>query len=180
MHPAIVHFPLVLVFLLPLFAGGALWAIKRGARARRAWAIPVALSAALALSAWVAVQTGEAEEERVEPVVAHQPFETHEEGAELFLVLSGGLLAITAAGLAGGVVGRVARVAATAGTAVLIVMAVRVGHSGGQLVYRYGAASAYTQGQVTGSAPGDRGDDGAVVTQRKAGERAHRSGDDEN
>ena len=31
-----------------------------------------------------------------------------------------------------------------------------------------------------GSAAGDRGDDGAVVTQRKADERAHRSGDDEN
>jgi uncharacterized membrane protein len=180
LHPAIVHFPLVLAFLLPLFAGGALWAIRRGARARRAWAIPVAMSAALALSAWVAVETGEAQEERVERVVAEQPFETHEDGAELFLVLSGGLLAITAAGLAGGVVGRAARATATVGTAALIAMAVRVGHSGGELVYRYGAASAYTQGQVAGSTARDGGADAAVVTQRRTGQRGHQSGDDEN
>ena len=54
LHPAIVHFPVVLAFLLPIFALGALWAIRRGARPRRAWAIPLAASLALAASAWVA------------------------------------------------------------------------------------------------------------------------------
>ena len=38
MHPAVVHFPVVLAFLLPLFVAGALLAIRRGANARRAWA----------------------------------------------------------------------------------------------------------------------------------------------
>lgn len=33
LHPSIVHFPVVLAFLLPLFAAGALWAIRLGATA---------------------------------------------------------------------------------------------------------------------------------------------------
>ena len=143
LHPAIVHFPIVLAFLLPIFSFGALWAIRRGARFRRAWGIPLALSAALALSSWVAVETGEGQEDRVENVVPHQAFDAHEDAAELFLTLSGVLLVVTGAGLVGGVIGRSARVAATVGAAALVVAVVRVGHTGGQLVYQHNAASVY-------------------------------------
>ena len=59
LHPAVVHFPLVLAFLLPIFAIGAIWAIGRGARPRRAWSIPLAVALSLAASAWAAVETGE-------------------------------------------------------------------------------------------------------------------------
>lgn len=145
LHPAIVHFPIVLVFLLPIFALGALWAIRRGARPARAWAVPAAVAAALALSAWVAVQTGQAQEERVEEVVAEGAIHEHEEAAESFLVLSGVLLLVSAVGLVGGVTGRSARLVATAGALGLIVAGFRVGDSGGQLVYEHGAASAYVQ-----------------------------------
>ena len=148
LHPVIVHFPVVLALLLPIFAGGALWAIRRGARPLRAWAIPVALAAALTLSSWVAVETGEAAEDRVERVVPHAAMDAHEDAAELFLALSGVLAVVMAAGLTRGVAGRTARIAATAGTLALVVLAFRVGHSGGQLVYRYGAASAYTDSSV--------------------------------
>jgi len=58
-------------------------------------------------------------------------------------VLSGVLLVVTGAGLVSGVVGRSARLAATVGAAALIVAVVRVGHTGGQLVYQHNAASAY-------------------------------------
>lgn len=145
LHPAVVHFPVVLAFLLPLFAAGAVWAIRRGARPRRAWAIPVAMSAMLAASAWAAVETGEAQDERVERVVAEQPLSAHQEMAELFLGGSAGLLVVAVLGLAGGIAGRSARVLTIAGSMVLLAGAARVGHSGGQLVYRYGAASAYAQ-----------------------------------
>ena len=170
LHPAVVHFPVVLAVLLPLFAAGALWAIRRGTTPRRAWAIPVALSLALALSAWVAVQTGEAQDERVERVVAEQPLETHEEAAELFLALSGGLTLIVAAGLLRGRAGQVARGLATVGAAALVVVAAQVGHSGGQLVYRYGAASAY-------ATPGDSTSGSGVAATE--GSRDHRRGDDD-
>lgn len=154
LHPAIIHFPVVLAFLLPILALGALWAIRKGTTARRAWTLLAALSAALASSAWVAVQTGEAQDERVERVVAEPPLETHEEAAELFLTLSGVLVLVTAAGLAPGMVGRAARGLATGGAVALVILAANVGHSGGALVYRYGAASAYTEPGVTSaSAP---------------------------
>jgi len=84
LHPAVVHFPVVLAFLLPLFVGGALWAIRRGANARRAWLVPLAVAVALSLSAWAAVQTGGAQGERVERVVSEQAIESHEEMAEAF------------------------------------------------------------------------------------------------
>src|SRR5690242_5891191 len=93
LHPAVVHFPIVLTFLLPLVALIALWRIRRGAPVRRTWAAAVAAAAALSLSAWVAMETGEGQEERVEDIVAHAPMEAHEEAAERFLVLSGVVLA---------------------------------------------------------------------------------------
>jgi hypothetical protein len=144
LHPAVVHFPVVLAFLVPVFAGGALWTIRRGARARRAWAIPLALAVALSASAWVSVETGESQDERVERFVGERPLHAHQEMAEVFLGASAGLAAVAVLGLLGGIAGRVARVTATVGAAALLVLAFRVGHSGGALVYRYGAASAFT------------------------------------
>jgi uncharacterized membrane protein len=154
LHPAVVHFPIVLMVLLPFAAFGALWAIRRGARPARAWAIPVVAAAALTLSSWVAVETGEGEEDKVEAVVPNGSIHEHEEAAERFLAFSGVLLLITAAGLVRGRAGRGARLAATAGALGLIVLGAQVGHSGGNLVYRDGAASAYTTGATGGRLAG--------------------------
>lgn len=145
LHPAIVHFPIVLVFLLPIFAIGAIWAIRRGSAPGRTWAVPVALSVALAASAWVAVQTGESQEDRVENIVPDAAMDAHEDAAELFLTLSGVLVLIVGAGLVPGAVGRSARIAGAAGALGLVVMGARVGHTGGELVYTHDAASAYAR-----------------------------------
>lgn len=145
LHPAVVHFPIVLALLSPLVAIGVLWAIRRGGGTRRNWTFLAALLAALALSAWVSLETGEEQEERVEDAVAAQPLHAHAGAAETFLVLSGGVLAIALVGFAGGRIGRIARAAATAGTLVLAIAVVRVGHTGGQLAYRYGAAGLFAQ-----------------------------------
>lgn len=154
LHPAVVHFPLVLAFLLPIFAAGALWTIRSGARARRAWSVPLALAAGLVISAWVALQTGEAQEERVEQVVAEQPLEAHEEAAKAFLIATTVVLLLMAGGLLPGRMGTSARVLATIGALALIGGAAWVGDSGGQLVYRHGAASAYA-GTSVQSATGE-------------------------
>jgi uncharacterized membrane protein len=144
LHPAVVHFPVVLALLLPIFAFGALWTIRRGARPRRAWGIPLALAGALLLSTWVAIQTGDAQEERVEQVVADQPLDAHEEAAEAFIVATSIVFLVMAAGLLHGIAGRTARVVGSIGAVALVVGAARVGHTGGQLVYQHGAANAYT------------------------------------
>lgn len=161
LHPAVVHFPIVLAFLLPISALVALWAIRRGADRLRAWAIPVALAAGLTLSAFVALRTGEAEEDRVEAVVAENVLHAHEEAAERFLVLSGVVLLIAAIGLIGGTVGTAARVLATAGSLAVVVAGYAVGDAGGDLVYRHGAASAYVDSAPTGGASlAEHDDDG--------------------
>jgi hypothetical protein len=172
LHPAVVHFPVVLAFLLPLFVAGAVWAIRRGASVRRAWLVPVAGATALALSAWAAVQTGGAQGERVERVVSEQVIDSHEEMAEAFLAASAGVAVVALAGLVGGLAGRAARVLTGIGALVLVGLGARVGHSGGQLVYRYGAASAYTSRGV-----GARGD--AANNESAIGRRAQRGVEDD-
>ena len=144
LHPLVVHFPIVLAMLLPISMAVALWRIRKGTTPRRVWSVPVAFAAALALSAWVATQTGESQEDRVERVVARGVLHDHEEAAERFLVLSGVLMLVTAAGFVRGNIGRAARLVSAAGALGLVVAGVQVGHSGGTLVYREGAANAYT------------------------------------
>lgn len=173
LHPAIVHFPVVLAFLLPLFVAGAIWAIRRGANLRRAWAVPLIGAVALALSAWTAIQTGDAESERVERVVSEQAIESHEEMAEAFFAASAGLAVVAFAGLIGGMPGRAARVLTGIGAVVLVGMVARVGHSGGELVYRYGAASAYTSPNVNTA-----GSTANVDTARREGGRHHVDADE--
>ena len=154
LHPAIVHFPLVLAFLLPLIAAGAVWSIRRGTRPRRAWSIPVIATLMLLGSAWASVKTGEAQDERVERVVAEQPLSVHEEMAEGFLAGAGAVAFVAAVGLIGGLIGGIARVVTVVASLVLVLAAVRVGHSGGQLVYKYGAANAYVPAGNSSSASG--------------------------
>jgi uncharacterized membrane protein len=152
-HPVIVHFPIVLAIALPIFTVVSLWTIARGKAFRGAWVLPTVLSGALTLSAFVALETGQAQEDRVESIVGEAPIHRHEEAAELFLTLSGALFLLTGAGLLGGRVGTVARYASTLGAAALVVAAIQVGGSGGDLVYRHGAGQAYLR---------DAGGDGTV------------------
>lgn len=159
LHPAVVHLPIALTLLVPIFAIGALIAIRRGAKVLRAWSIAAAMLGALSLSAWVSLETGQDQEEKVESVVPERAFETHEESAEAFFALSLVILGIAGVGLVRGRVGTVARYAAAAGTLALVVAGYNVGHSGGKLVYTYGAASAYTTSN--GGAPGETGVGGA-------------------
>lgn len=148
LHPAVVHLPVALMVLLPLFALGALWAIRRGTPPLKAWGLVVGLTALLLASSWLAVETGEQQEDTVEAVVSEGAIHTHEEAAEIFFWMAGGVLLLAGAGLVGGRVGTTARIAATAATLALVVAGWRVGHTGGELVYVHGAASAYVDGSA--------------------------------
>lgn len=145
LHPFVVHAPIVLGVLLPIVAIGALVAIRSGIALRPAWAVVVTLSAALALSAFVAVRSGQEDEEIVEEVVSGRVLHEHEEAGERYLWLSGAVLALAALGLAPGMLGRGSRYATVAGGVLLVAAAVNVGHLGGQLVYEYGAAAPHVE-----------------------------------
>ena len=145
LHPAIVHFPIVLAVLAPLLAAATFWAIHSGRLPGRSWLGIVLLQVLLAGSAWVATETGEREEDRVERIVAERHIEEHEEAAERFLVLAALVLPLAAAGMLAGSVGTINRVLTIVLSLAALGAAGSAGHSGGELVYRHGAAAAYTQ-----------------------------------
>lgn len=157
LHPAVVHLPMALAVLVPVFAVGALIAVRRRATPMRSWSIAVAMFLALSASAWASIETGEDQEEKVEQVVPEVAFETHEEAADAFLWLSVAVLGVATVGLLKGKIGGPARILATVGSAALLVAGYRAGHSGGALVYTHGAASAYVAGS------GVRSDVGAAI-----------------
>lgn len=144
-HALVVHLPIALTVLLPLFAVGALLLGRRGVAAHKVWAVPVALMAMLLVSGLVAENTGEDQEERVERVVPEEAMHEHEEAAELFVLIAGGALLVAAGGLLPNRAGSMLRVVGTVGTLVVLGAGWNVGHSGGALVYQHNAGSAYAQ-----------------------------------
>lgn len=154
LHPALVHFPVVFAVLLPVVAVVALLVIRRGSGACNVWLPVVALSGVLAFSSWIAVQTGEAQEDIVEEVVSRSAIHEHEESAELVLILSFVTFLLAAGGLGNNRPGSMARVAATVLALGVLGAAFRAGHSGGELVYELGAAQAYT-GPIAVSSGGE-------------------------
>ena len=144
-HPAIVHFPIVLAVLTPLLTAGAFWAIHSGRLPDRSWLGIVILQVVLVGTAWIATETGERDEERVERFVAERPIEEHEEAAERFLTLAALVLPLAAAGMLAGRVGAINRALTIALSIAALGAAGLAGHSGGELVYRHGAAMAYAQ-----------------------------------
>lgn len=143
LHPAIVHFPIVFAVLAPLLAATVYWAIHSGRTGRRSWIGVVLFQLILVTTAWVTTETGEREEDRVEHVVAERHIESHEADAESFLVLTAVMLPFAAVGLLAGPIGAVGRAMTIALSLATMTTAGLAGHSGGELVYRHGAAAAY-------------------------------------
>ena len=164
LHPAVVHFPIVLGFALPILAAYVLWRMHDGAPSR-AWGPVVLLAVLTWASAFVAGRIGEGDEERVEAVLASEdPLHEHEEAAEMFLLVSGIVAGVALLGLAPGVVGRTARLLALVGAALGLAAVTRTGYLGGELAYRHGAASAYTTVPTVPTVPGGAADTAGAAT----------------
>jgi uncharacterized membrane protein len=153
LHPAIVHLPLGLAFVIPAFAAGFAWALWRGrVRPRGAWVAIIALQAVLLGGGLFAMNTGEREEERVERIVPDAAIERHEEYAEQFVWAVGLTLVAAVLVVAFRKPALVHTMAAltVVGSLVVVAAAIRVGHAGGQLVYAHNAGAAYAAaGQQT-------------------------------
>ncbi len=153
-HPKLVHVPMALGVLMPFVAGGLLFAWWRKWLPARAWFLAIALQAILLGSGVLALRSGQAEEDRVERVVAERFIERHEEAAELFVWAGGGalVLMLVAGALGSRRSGLPTAAAATLGTLLVLVLGYRAGQAGGSLVYQHGAAQAYAGGAAPGAA----------------------------
>lgn len=146
LHPALVHLPLGLAFILPILAISFTWALWRKRIQARSWLVIIVLQAILLAAGLLAMNTGEREGDRVEKVVPERAIETHEAYAEQFAwavgitLVVGILVLIPRSRMA-----RVFSIATVAGTLAVAGLGVRVGHAGGQLVYVHNAAAAYAQ-----------------------------------
>jgi uncharacterized membrane protein len=160
LHPAIVHFPIVLATMLPLVALLGLLAVGRGTAPRKAWTYVTLAAFLLFASAFTAVKTGENEEDRVEEVVDHDTIHEHEEAGERLQLFAGIGFLVIAAGLSGGGLGRIARPLGLLASLVIAGQAYLTGDSGGELVYKHGAAAAYVDSTGAPVPAGERrGDD---------------------
>jgi len=119
-------------------------------------------------TAWLALETGEREEEAVEAVVPDAALHAHEEAAERFIVVGVTVTLLLAAGLLSGSWGTAGRTLGTLGSFLVVAAAVQTGYEGGELVYRHGAAAAYV------AAPGNAS---ATVVPTRRGEDEHERGD---
>ncbi|MDJ0786888.1 MAG: hypothetical protein QNK05_08755 [Myxococcota bacterium] len=146
LHPAVVHLPIALALLVPIFAVSSVLQARLTGSAGRSWLVVVALQVLLVGSGWMAVETGEHEEERVEAVVAERPIEAHEEAGERFQLAGAAALVLIGAGLAPGRAGGAARGLALVATLVVLFLGIEAGRLGGELVYEHGAANAYVRG----------------------------------
>ena len=150
LHPALVHVPLGLSFVVPLVAIGIAIAFWRNRLPRSAFAILAALQLVLAGSGLAAMAAGDQEQRRVEKVVGRKIVHDHEERAEAFVwaafavaALAGALLLVPGRAVPG------AAALTIAGTLVVAALAFAAGKAGGEIVYRHGGAAAYsTQARV--------------------------------
>jgi len=142
LHPVVVHFPIVLGSLLPFLALMLWWAIKREFLQQKVWVLVTVMALAYGASAIVAVELGEKDEDKVEEIVSERVIEEHEEAGEMIPWVAGSLFLVSLAGLV-----RKNSHSLRLGLAVLSLVAliplVETGHTGGELVYQYGAANAH-------------------------------------
>jgi len=144
LHPALVHLPVGLALVVPLVALGLSLALWRKWLPTAAFAVVVGLQLLALGGGFAAYVTGGQDQEKVEKLLSETLIEEHEEAAEAFLWGQGFALALSAAVLlARGKAAKVAPALAVLAALGVAGLALRAGHRGGELVYRYGAAAAH-------------------------------------
>lgn len=113
----------------------------------------------LVAGTWLALESGEAQRNRVEGYVEESILLAHERIADVFLILATVALGTSITGTRAGRTGRISRGITIAAGLALLVIGWRVGRAGGELVYRHDAANAFSLA-------------GAVADEAKAGNTA--------
>jgi uncharacterized membrane protein len=146
LHPLIVHFPMAVTFIIPVLVIIFALMIKKNKMTPKGWLIIVGLQLAVVVSGYVSLETGETEEHNVEKVVSKKIIHEHEEAAEIFVGSTViGLVLSIAAFFIRKELGFPVKLSIAAIGLVSCFLAYRTGKLGGELVYKHGAASVYTE-----------------------------------
>ncbi len=142
LHPIIVHFAIVVGIAIPFIGFGLWYAIKNNWVSAKAWRVVVGMAFLYTALAIVTVQLGEADEEKVEKIVAEDVIEHHEEAAEPIPWIAGVLFLAAFAGCRGKNT-RKLQLGFSLVALLALIPLMNAGHTGGELVYKYGAANAH-------------------------------------
>jgi len=152
LHPALVHVPLGLAVVLGPLLLGLLWLERRAPAQRGPWWLGAACASVLAVGALAASSAGEDEALRLAQRIPTAALEAHDDAAGIFTAAS---VVVALLALASGVAAqprprRALQLASALLALLLLPLALRVGHAGGELVWEHGAASPGTEtGSVT-------------------------------
>ena len=156
LHPAVVHLPVAIVFLIPLVTVLVALLYKKEVLKKVGLVIIVFFHLLLSGASYIALETGEDEEHTVEKVVSEKIIEEHEDKAETFMaaslvVLAGSVIFLV---LPAGAIFNFGLATLLIAQLVLVFLGYQVGHTGGELVYVHGAASAYSDNNITSEPTG--------------------------
>lgn len=144
LHPSIVHLPLALTFILPAIVLIFAWAIHAGKMSKEMWFVVIGLQILVTSTGYIALETGETDEDKVAAITGKDIIHEHEESAEIFV----GMTVISlAAGIAAWFLKPEfqdkARFALILISLIPVFFAWQTGSLGGEIVYKHGGGSAH-------------------------------------
>jgi len=153
-HPLIVHFPVAISVILPILSTLILYFIMKKSFSSQLWIIALVFQGLTVATGYLALETGEMDEEKVEKVLSKKLIHEHEEAAEIFV---GASVIVFVLGVLSLFIKESyrskLRIASSVLSLVLPLLVYRAGHLGGELVYKHGAGNAFMNQEQEGLLP---------------------------
>jgi len=144
-HPGLVHLPIALSFILPFLTLVFIFFINKKWADPKVWLVVIGLNLLLTGAGYLSLETGETEEDRVEKIVEQKFIHEHEEAAEIFVGSSVIVLCLSIVAFFINEKFQTKMRLFVFGLSLISgVLSFRTGHLGGELVYKHGAAKAYS------------------------------------
>jgi uncharacterized membrane protein len=149
-HPLVVHFPIALSVILPPLIVVFAYLIKTNKMNPVSWLIIISLQIMTVATGYMAMETGESEEETVERVVSKKLIHEHEEAAEIFVGSTVIVLVLcVAVFFIRKDFGFIIKMIIASISLFSLFLSYKTGKLGGELVYKHGGASAYVEGPTS-------------------------------
>lgn len=144
LHPVVVHLPIALGFILPLFTIVICFCMAKNILENKTWYLVIFLQLIFVSSLFMAIETGEKEEDKVGEVIGETWVEWHEEQTEALMPMGLLVLALNAVALVkNSKIKKTSQGLSVLGMMITAWFLVGAGHSGGEMVYLKGATKAY-------------------------------------